>query len=121
MTYLSKAKELYSMIEQGKMMDAFEKFYHEEVVMHEATGEIREGKDTNRKFEQEWMASIQEMHGGGVGSIASDEENGVTTVESWIDVSFKNGQRYKMEEVAVQQWKDGQIIHERFYYNPPSM
>jgi hypothetical protein len=22
-----------------------------------------------------------------------------------------------MEEVAVQKWEDGQIIHERFYYN----
>jgi len=26
-----------------------------------------------------------------------------------------------MEEVAVQKWKDDQIIYERFYYNMPNM
>jgi hypothetical protein len=30
---------------------------------------------------------------------------------------MKDGKRSTMEEVAVQKWEDGQIIHERFYYN----
>ena len=38
-------------------------------------------------------------------------------VESWMDVTMKDGKRNKMEEVAVQKWKGDQIIHERFYYN----
>jgi hypothetical protein len=38
-------------------------------------------------------------------------------VESWMDVTMKDGKRHMMEEVAVQKWKDDQIIHERFYYN----
>jgi ketosteroid isomerase-like protein len=38
-------------------------------------------------------------------------------VESWMDVTMKDGKRSTMEEVAVQKWEDGQIIHERFYYN----
>lgn len=119
MSYLEKAQSLYQMIGQGQMMEAFEKFYHEDVVMHEATGEIREGKAANREFEQNWMSGIQEMHGGGVNSITSDETNGVTMVEAWTDVSFKDGNRMKLEEVCVQKWKDGQIVHERFYYNMP--
>lgn len=119
MNYLQQANNLYQMIGEGKMMDAFEKFYHKDVTMHEATGEIRKGKDTNRKFEEQFMASVKEMHDGGVTSITSNEKTGTTMVESWMDVTFKDGKRMKMEEIAVQKWKDNQIIHERFYYNTP--
>ena len=28
-----------------------------------------------------------------------------------------SGKRINMEQVAVQQWEQGQIVHERFYYN----
>ncbi|MEM7104409.1 MAG: nuclear transport factor 2 family protein [Bacteroidota bacterium] len=119
MSYLEKAKDLYRMIGEGNMLDAFEKYYHEDVVMVEATGEAREGKDTNRKFEIEWLNSLQEMHGGGTTAITSDEGAGVTIVEAWIDCTFKNGNRMKMEQVCVQRWEDDQIIRERFYYNVP--
>jgi len=57
------------------------------------------------------------MNDGGVTAITSNEETGVTMVESWMDISFKDGNRMKMEEVAVQTWKDDQIIREHFYYN----
>jgi len=57
------------------------------------------------------------MNDGGVTAITSNEETCVTMVESWMDITFKDGNRMKMEEVAVQTWKDDQIIRERFYYN----
>ena len=47
------------------------------------------------------------------------KEAGVTIVESWMEATFKDGNRMKMEEVAVQKWQGDQIIHERFYYNMP--
>ena len=49
----------------------------------------------------------------------SDEENQITTAESWMDVEFQDGKRVKMSEVAVQRWQDGQIIDEKFYYSMP--
>ena len=51
--------------------------------------------------------------------VTSDEQSGVTCTESWFDCTFQDGNRAKMEEVAVQQWKGGQIIEEKFYYNVP--
>ena len=62
---------------------------------------------------------VKEFHGGGCDSICSDEENGVTTAETWMDVTFQDGNNMKMSEVAVQKWQDGQIIDEKFYYNMP--
>ena len=119
MSYLSQITELYGMMGKGDMMGAFEKFYHEDVVMVEATGEKRAGKDANREFELGFLDSVQEIHGTGVNAIASNEEEGVTMVESWMDATFKDGNRMMMEEVAVQRWHGDQIIHERFYYNVP--
>jgi hypothetical protein len=34
-----------------------------------------------------------------------------------MDVSFKNGQRYKATQVAVRKWENGKVAHERFFYN----
>lgn len=117
MSYLNKAKQLYDMVNQGQILDAFEKYYHDDVVMIEATGMVREGKAQNREYEKQFVGSVKEVHGGGVGAITSDEQSGKTMVESWMDVSFKDGNRVKLEQVAVQEWKDDHIIKERFYYN----
>ena len=121
MTYLEKAQALYAMIGEGKSMEAYDAFYHENVTKVEATGDVREGLDTQKEAFNQWQASIQEVHGGGVNSITANEETGITCVESWMDLTFKDGNRFKMEEVAVQKWDGDKIIHERFYYNPGPM
>lgn len=117
MSYYDKAKDVYDMLAKGKLMDAFEKYYHNDVVMVEATGESRKGKTANRKFQEDFMGGIKETHGSGVRAITSNEKDGTTMVESWMDLTMKDGKRSMMEEVAVQKWKGDQIIHERFYYN----
>jgi hypothetical protein len=117
MNYYERAKDIYDMSAHGKMLEAFEKYYHKDVEMVEATGETRKGKDLNRKFELEFMNGIRDIHGSGVRSITSNEKDGTSMVESWMDVTFKDGKRSLMEEVAVQKWKGDQIIFERFYYN----
>jgi ketosteroid isomerase-like protein len=117
MSYYEKAKDIYDMSAQGKMLEAFEKYYHNDVEMVEASGDSRKGKDANRKFEVEYMSMIKEFHGMGVTSVTSNEKEATTMVESWMDATFKDGTRNKMEEVAVQKWQGDQIIHERFYYN----
>lgn len=119
MTYKEKAEDLYAMLGQGQAMEAFEKHYHPEVVAVEADGTERKGKETNRKALQDWFTMVKEHHGGGFHSITADEDAAVTMVEAWTDVTFQDGNRMKMEEVCVQRWKDGQIVHERYYYNIP--
>ena len=59
---------------------------------------------------------VKEIHGAGVDAITSDEEKGITMVENWMDMTFQDGNRVRMEQVAVQHWKDGLIIREKFYH-----
>jgi hypothetical protein len=85
MTYLDKAMDVYNMMGKGKLLEAFEKYYHKDVVMVEASGETRKGKDKNRDFQKDFMGQVKDFHGMGVTGITSNEKEGVTMVESWMD------------------------------------
>jgi len=121
MSYLEKARDLQAKIGNGQLWEAFEQYYADNVQVQEPVGEIRNGKEAQREAIQQWFGMVKEMHGGGCTSITSDEENGITTAATWTDITFQDGRRTKMEEVAVQKWEGDQIVHERFYYMMPPM
>lgn len=99
----------------GKALEAFEQYYSEDVVMQENSDEPRIGKEANRKAEIDFFSSLAEFHEG---KLLSSAVNGDVTFGEWMmDVTFKNGYRLKLAQVAVRRWKDGQIVNERFYYH----
>ncbi len=55
MKNLGNATELYEIINSGKLMEGFEKFYHPDVVMQEAGEAPRKGKDINRDYEKNFL------------------------------------------------------------------
>lgn len=116
MSYLSKTKEIYSMMQQGQLLEAFDQYYAGHVVMIEPTGS-REGKEACRAHEVQFLENVQEFHSLELKSIAADEANGIVFSESTMDVTFKDGNRLQMEQVSVQQWEGDHIVHERFYYH----
>jgi ketosteroid isomerase-like protein len=112
--------ELNQMIASGKgFPDGFDKFYADDVVMMEGNGESYQGKEVNRKREIEFFGSVQQVHS--IRCIAAAADGDVGFSEWEFDVTFKGGKRMKLEQVARRRWKNGKIIHERFYYNPGAM
>jgi len=120
MTLKERMQDIHNMMAQGQVVEAYDKYYHEDIVKVEANGDAISGKAANRKALEEWVSGVKEFHGGGVNAITADEENKVTMAEEWTEVTLQDGTRLKMEQVAVQHWEDGQIKHERFYYHMPS-
>ena len=119
---MSKAKqwedELNQMIATGRgFPEGFEKFYADDVVMVEASGDEFKGKEVNRKREAEFMGTIAEFHGAKLVASAAGDDVGFS--EWQFEFTFKGGQRVKMEQIARRRWKDGKIVDERFYYNAP--
>lgn len=107
--------ELDQMVLSGKAMEAYEKFYADDIVMQENADPPTAGKDANRQREIDFFSSVENFHGADVrGSAAGDD---ISFSEWMMDVTFKGGQRMKMEQTAVRRWKDGKIVSERFYYN----
>jgi ketosteroid isomerase-like protein len=107
----------FDLLSKGDMMGAFETYYSEDVVMQENNEEPRVGKEANRKFEIEFMSSVEEVHNSEIKNVAINEETGTVFIQAFMDATFKGGGRMPMEEVQVQTWKDGQIVHEKFFYN----
>lgn len=120
MSLLQNAKQVQEMIVNGQGIKALEKYYHNDIQVYEMpTGEHRNGIEEQRKAMNDWSDSTKEFHGSGYGAVTADEENNTTCAELWMDVTFKDGNRMKMEEVAVQKWKGDKIIEEKFYYSLP--
>ncbi|MBA3541469.1 MAG: nuclear transport factor 2 family protein, partial [Deltaproteobacteria bacterium] len=98
----------------GKAMEAFEEFYDEDVIMQENTEAEYVGKAFNRKREQDFFATIEAWHGGSV--IANAANGDVSFSESTMDVTLKGVGRIQMAQATVRRWKNGKIVHERFYH-----
>lgn len=117
MSVLENVTNLYAQISQGDMLGALDNFYADNVEITEAMGEVRNGKEAQAAAVKEWQSGIQEVHGAGQTAITANEETGHAIVETWIDITMKNGHRMKMEQCAVQTWENGKIVKERFYYD----
>lgn len=108
-------KQLNDGVLAGKVMETFEKYYADDVVMQENSEEPRVGKAANRKAEEEFMSSVEAFNGA---KVVASAVNGDVAFSEWeMDLTFKGGKRVKMSQVAVRKWKNGKVAHERFFYN----
>ncbi len=112
---LEKVNDLNGMILQGKALEAFDKYYHNDVVMQENNNPPVAGKAANREKEEDFFGAITEFREAEPIKVTAGENT--TMVEWHFDYTHKDWGVKKYNQVAVQEWKDGQIIHERFYYN----
>jgi hypothetical protein len=114
-TLLEKISDLNDLILQGKALEAFEKYYHEEVVMQENENPPMIGKLHNRNREVEFFSSITEFRGANPLKVTIGE--GITMVEWHFDYTHKDWGVKNYTQVSVQEWKNGLIVKEKFYYN----
>ena len=114
MSLKTLVEDLNSMILKGQILEAFEKYYAEDIVMQENEQLPTVGKDVNREREKQFLANLVEFRGAEVKAVAVGDN--VTMVEWFYDYTHKEWGKIFHHQVAVQRWKDGKIVHERFYY-----
>jgi hypothetical protein len=107
-------KKLNDAVLNGKALEAFDELYDDNVVMQENTEPEYRGKEFNRKREVEFFSSVEAWHGGAVLAWAVNDD--VSFSEWTMDVTIKGVGRVTMAQVAVRRWKNGKIVHERFYH-----
>lgn len=64
MTYYQRAKELFKMIEEGKLLEALDKFYHKDVLIIANDGTQRKGIEEARNYDKNLLKDIEEVIGG---------------------------------------------------------
>jgi len=106
--------DLNQMILKGQILEAFDRFYGDEVVMQENSQPPTVGKSANRAREEQFVGSVAELHEI---KVAKSGVNGDTTFSLWvIDATYKGGPRVRQEQVAVRTWKDGKVVREQFFH-----
>ncbi len=114
------ADRLVQLCREGKNMEAIEELYADDVVSTEADGAadpVTHGKEAVAKKSSDWLANVQEFHGGGVSDpiVAGD----YFSCRMDFDVTFKERERMQMEEICVFRVSGGKITFEQFFYNLP--
>jgi hypothetical protein len=110
----SKFEEIKVLVLQGKAMEAFEKYYGDTVVMQENETPATIGKDANRTRELDFFAKVTEFRGAEVKAVAYGED--VIISEWFVDYTHAEWGKVTHDQVSVQRWQDGKVVHERFYY-----
>jgi ketosteroid isomerase-like protein len=97
----------------GKILETFDRYYADDVVMTENGVEERVGKVANRGYEENFVNHV-EFHGATVGRVIVQGDH--AAVEWTFDLTPKGGERVTQKQVALQTWKDGRVVREDFYH-----
>ncbi|EFA76519.1 hypothetical protein PPL_10287 [Heterostelium album PN500] len=104
-------EEIIKGIEENRILDVFEKYYHDDCVMFEKGDSTnRVGKDANRKAEESFVQNAQ-IHSVKLNKIMADGNN--TAYEMYMDFTY-GGHNVKKTQWAIQEWRDGKVIKEEF-------
>lgn len=115
-TVRTRVADLNTMIQQGRILEAMNEFYADDVVMSENDADATVGLEANLAREKDFVDSTQ-WHGLELKDVAVDGDTAM--VRWWMDFTNDHyGQRLAFTQVAFQKWQDGKIVEERFYYNP---
>ena len=111
--------ELVALVQQGQILEAFDRFYADDVVMQENRKAPTAGKAANRTREEQFVAYVKDVHTNVATAVAVD---GAHAFIAWtLDFTGVDGTRLHYEQVSHQVWRDGRIVSERFYYDPASL
>jgi SnoaL-like protein len=113
-TLLANIHDLNGLVLQGKLLEAFDKYYHDDVIMQENENPPTVGKEANRKREEDFFSSITEFRGAKPLKVSVGEQ--VTMVQWHYDYTHKDWGVRNYTQVSVQEWRNGKIIKEQFFY-----
>jgi ketosteroid isomerase-like protein len=106
-------QQLNALIEAGRPMEAFERFYAEDVIMQENETTPRVGKAANRAACQAFVDQSTDLR---MRLVAAASAGDVSFAEWAFTYRGPDGREIRHSEVAVRRWADGRIVSERFYY-----
>ncbi len=123
MTTQEVADQLVKLCREGKFREAVETLYADDIVSVEAAappGQSKESKGLAAvKAKGEWWEANHEVHAATVEGPLVAGSHFSTTFK--MDLTFKpENRRFRAEEIAVYEVKDGKVVHEQFFYNTGS-
>lgn len=120
MALRDRVQELLDFLKTNPPVEqVYERFYDENVVVQENLQPPRVGRALSIERQQRMNANVKEVHEVKISTVLVDGDRSV--IETHIDLTTLDGYRIRIEELGLQTWKDGRIIHERFFYDPSNI
>ena len=113
-----RLQDLLNHVRQGKIIEAMNEFYDKDTVMQDNANPPTKGLAANIERKKQFMSGVKEWKGFTV--TASGVGDNVTFYDSTSDFVTTGGVPAHLEQVAAANWKNGKIVHERFYYDTGS-
>jgi ketosteroid isomerase-like protein len=112
-----RVKDLIAMVEQGRYVEALQRFYHKNATMQENLQPVRQGLPTLIAGEEKVLSSFKEVRTMPVKQQYMLE--GDRSVINWVFIfTAHDGRSFRQDELSWQRWDGDRIIEERFYYDP---
>jgi len=110
-------EKLNALIKEGRIMEAFEKYYGEDVVIQVNGNPPITGKEQNRKREMIFLQEIEKLNSAEIKSVTlGGADDNVSMTEWAINIENQDGIEKTIFRVNVQHWKDDKIINEKLYF-----
>jgi ketosteroid isomerase-like protein len=90
-------------------------FYAPDAQMQENRKPPTVGLEANVEREKQFLAGVKAWKGFTIKALAA--EGDVSFMESVAEFIATDGSPVRAEQVSVARWRDGKIVHERFYYD----
>ncbi len=104
--------QLNELTRQGKILDALEKFYHEQCTFQEGNQPARVGRAAQHAHLSGFFKTLKSFNGATLH--AQTIGDGVTITEWTFDMTGPDGP-ILWNEVLVRRWRNGKVVSERFY------
>ena len=113
----NNVEKLNILLKDGKIMEAFEKYYGEDVVIQVNGNHPVAGKGANRKREMIFLQEIEKLNSAEIKSVTfGGIDDNVSMTEWAINIENKEGEKKIIYRVNVQHWKEDKIINEKLYF-----
>ena len=113
----NNVEELNTLIKEGKAMEAFDKYYGDDVIIQVNGNRAITGKEENRKNEMIFLKEVEKLSSAEIKSITfGGTDDNITMTEWALNVDNKDSENKTNHRVNVQHWKDDKIINEKVYF-----
>ena len=117
-TVRDRVQQLVARAEQWKILEAMQEFYADNVVMQDNLNAPTIGLEANLERERAFVASVTKVNEMRAEAVIVD---GNRAVINWRQDLVINGQRLTFDQLSLQLWENGKIVHERFVYDPSTL
>jgi hypothetical protein len=102
---------------KGKVLETFERFYSDHVVVNEHGVPALQGKAKSRQSLRKFLDNIHVLHS--INAVSALVDGHKAVIEWRVDFIPKGGSRTILRKMALQIWTDKQIVQETIYSQPP--